>query len=1139
MLLAAVVRAASVIPSVPSGGTISAEQLEAAVQAVEASADLDDETRATVIDYLRDAQAQLQNRLASEAAAAVMAGALDTAPQETRNLLQSLDQESAEAPTPADLGVDNDTPLDELQQRLVRESAELAAADAALVDLENRIDTEEDRPAQIRDRIVELRNTRTELTAAQDAPAPSGEAETLTDARRLVTELKISAAAAELDRLDKELLSHGVRLDLIRAQRDAAANSREALNQRVAVLQSIVNVARQSEAVAAQQAAEEVEIAAAGAHPVVREIAEANAALTRELPTVATDIETTTSALADITERVQQIERSMTLSRQRLEVGGVNQVIGRIFVEERRNLPGVGQYREEVRERRRTLADIGLAQVRIEEQRRDLSVVDTLVNQAMLEVATDVTDEQELADIRVQVRDLLVDRKDKLARAATSYTTYMGALGDLDVAQRRLLEAADEYKEFLDQHLMWIPSASLFGLPALQALGPATAWLLSPTSWSDATLALVDSVRERPLFSLLGIALLAGVFLFRRPLARRHRGMNERVGHLSSDHIGLTVASLGITALYVLPLPLLLGAVGVALKYGPRQTEFIASVTMTMLTISPFLYNAFLFRALCADTGVARVHFGWQPENLAKIRRQFDRLIVVGVPMLVVGVMLLSSPIAAYRDSLGRLSFVAIMVIFALVIHPLADPRTGVAKAAYSKRTGSWVSRLKWLWYALAVGSPLVLALLAVAGYLYTGAILTGRLIDTIWLVLGMIVVNLVVLRWLSLARRKIALQRALEERAARKKATEEADEAAATDSEAGVAERRPLDLDAVDHQTRRLLQSGLFVVAVLAGWAIWSEILPALGIFEQVSLWSKTVTVEGVQTIAPVTLADLLLAFVLIAVTAIAARNLPGLMEIAVLQHLELPPGGRYTINTVIRYVVVTIGAIIVLNTIGWNWSQIQWLVAALTVGLGFGLQEVVANFVSGMIILFERPVRVGDTVTVGQVTGTVSRVRIRATTITDWDRKEIIVPNKSFITEQVINWTLSDPITRVVVPVGISYGSDVELATRVMSETLHNMPLVLEEPAPMVYFLGFGESSLDFKLYVYSRQLADRLPLMHTVHESILKALRENGIEIPFPQRDLHVKTVDESLSGIGRQARQDEPDVIPPPISGVPSG
>ena len=117
--------------------------------------------------------------------------------------------------------------------------------------------------------------------------------------------------------------------------------------------------------------------------------------------------------------------------------------------------------------------------------------------------------------------------------------------------------------------------------------------------------------------------------------------------------------------------------------------------------------------------------------------------------------------------------------------------------------------------------------------------------------------------------------------------------------------------------------------------------------------------------------------------------------------------------------------------------------------------------------------------------------------------------MPNKSFITEQVVNWTLADPITRVVVEVGISYASDVERAHKVMQETLNSLPLVLDDPEPKVYFLGFGDSSLNFRLHAFSKQLSDRLPLMHAIHEAILKALRENNIEIPFPQRDLHIKS------------------------------
>jgi potassium efflux system protein len=453
------------------------------------------------------------------------------------------------------------------------------------------------------------------------------------------------------------------------------------------------------------------------------------------------------------------------------------------------------------------------------------------------------------------------------------------------------------------------------------------------------------------------------------------------------------------------------------------------------------------------------------------------------------------------------------MIIFSGVGHAFLHPRRGVVASFYSTQESTWIGRLRWLWYALGAGGPLLLALGSLLGYLYTAATLTGHLVDTFWLALILVVINLVVMRWLALEKRKIAWQMALKEQEAqRATADEQADSAGV---QAPVIESKPLDLDAVDQQTTRLVHAGLFFVGALATWGIWSEVVPALGVLDQVSLWSQTTTIDGQEKIVPVTLADLLLAVFVAGVTAVASANLPGLMEIAVLQRMTLQPGSRYAINTLLRYVVVTVGVVAVLNIVGWKWSQIQWLVAALSVGLGFGLQEIVANFVSGLVILFERPVRVGDTVTVGELTGTVSRVRIRATTITDWDRKEIIVPNKSFITEQVINWTLSDPITRIVIPVGISYGSDVELAHRVMQETLYSMPLVLDEPPPKVYFVGFGDSSLNFNLYVHSRELSDRLPMMHAVHEEILGALRKNGIEIPFPQRDLHLRSVDERIT------------------------
>ena len=647
------------------------------------------------------------------------------------------------------------------------------------------------------------------------------------------------------------------------------------------------------------------------------------------------------------------------------------------------------------------------------------------------------------------------------------------------------------------------------------------AWALSPPSWIEAFQAALATVRDNLVIAILALLVLSAVALSRRPLAAKYRDINSRIGRVHSDNIGLTLAALGIAALRVLPLPLALAFASWPLRGGVEQTEFSAALSVAFAAIAPFLYNTLLFRLLSAQNGILQVHFGWGAGRLPQIRRQLDRIIVIGIPVIFIASMTYNSPIPGYRESLGRVAFVVVMFLLSGFARPLLHPLKGVAASYYARYTTGWTYKLRWFWYWFVAGAPLALALTSLVGYLYTAATLTRQLIDTFWLLLAIGIVSLVIRRWLALTRHRIAVQQELER-------LEQEAEASGEDKAEGelpVIESKPLDLDAIDQQTRRLVNAILVFVGVLLGWGIWSDFLPALGILEQVSLWSQTVTVDGQELNVPVTLADLLLALVVVAVTTVAAKNLPGLMEITVLQRMTLQHGSRYAINTLVRYVVVMVGVVAVLNIIGWDWSRIQWLVAALSVGLGFGLQEIVANFVSGLVILFERPIRVGDTVTVGQLTGKVSRVRIRATTITDWDRKEILVPNKAFITEQVINWTLSDPITRIVIPVGVSYGSDVNLAHRVMEETLRGLPLVLDEPEPKVWFLGFGDSSLDFKLYVYSRELEDRLPLTHAVHESILAALREHGIEIPFPQRDLHVRSVSPDARGLGSDDKADE--------------
>jgi potassium efflux system protein len=234
-------------------------------------------------------------------------------------------------------------------------------------------------------------------------------------------------------------------------------------------------------------------------------------------------------------------------------------------------------------------------------------------------------------------------------------------------------------------------------------------------------------------------------------------------------------------------------------------------------------------------------------------------------------------------------------------------------------------------------------------------------------------------------------------------------------------------------------------------------------------------------------------------------------LLELTLLERIPIDNGGRQAVAILVRYAATLAGLLIACHTIRISWSNVQWLAAAMTVGLGFGLQEIFANLVSGLIILFERPVRVGDLVTVGDVTGNVTRMQMRATTITDFDRRELIVPNRTFITDNVINWTLSDPISRVVLPVGVAYGTDVQKTQSILLRIARRSVFVLQEPPPTTLFKGFGDSTLNLELRVFIPKRELYLDVVNELNNAIVREFARFKIEIAFPQRDLHIRSVE----------------------------
>jgi len=654
----------------------------------------------------------------------------------------------------------------------------------------------------------------------------------------------------------------------------------------------------------------------------------------------------------------------------------------------------------------------------------------------------------------------------------------------------------------------------------IQRLGAASAWLLYPPSWIQLMTGLGNDLRNNPLAIIAPLLVIVILLAFQRRLKEKLSSLGRYVTKLSKAKFTDTLLAGIVTLLMAIPLPLLIYLIAWRLSLLTTDTVFASAVSSGLYAVAYLFFVGSMLRRLCRKEGLGEAHFRWKIDNLVLIRKQLNWYLPLTLPLVFVITATLNQPTQAYHDSLGRIAFFILMTITTLLIFRLMHPRKGLLSLSIEKNPESWSNRLSGIWFPALLLTPLSLAGAAALGYMYTVVQLQLYIISTIWLLFAIIVAKGFFIRWLNIAQRKLALEQY------RKKVTAQAESAvivekphATETAELPIAAEPEIDVDAISTQTMKLLDSAFWFAIVVGIALIWAEVLPAFNMLNEVVIWGEVVTssqgVVDVAAQAPTTLADLLLAFVILMMTFFVSRNIPGLLEIAILQRLPFTPSGRYAITSIVRYILVIIGLAMTFSAMGIGWSKVQWLAAAITLGLGFGLQEIFANFVSGLIILFERPIRVGDSVTVGNISGKVSRIQMRATTITDWDRKELIIPNKEFVTGQVINWSLTDTILRILIPVGIAYGSDTNLAYNILLSVAKDHPEVLKEPESNVRFAAFGDSTLNFELRVFVPHPDILLETRHDLLMEIDRRFREAKIEIAFPQRDIHIRDIEKVTS------------------------
>jgi len=508
--------------------------------------------------------------------------------------------------------------------------------------------------------------------------------------------------------------------------------------------------------------------------------------------------------------------------------------------------------------------------------------------------------------------------------------------------------------------------------------------------------------------------------------------------------------------------------------------------------VLPLFFAGALSRAMVSK-GLARKRLGWSTTLCRALRATLVVILYIVLPLRLTYVALETYQDGMWHDSLGRAVFMLALVAFSVGLY-WTQRRLRKWLAEIEEET-PWYQPFRSLLLYMMPAAPIALAVMAALGYYFTAEELSRRAIATVLSMVSIALAGGLSSRLLLIAQFGIKLREL-------------------TRNEDGqISSEESIDIGEITGQLNQLIRVTALVGVVLVGWQIWGAVLPAIDYLTKVELWDGIPSeVGGIKPV--ISLRELLMAIGCVVLTFVLSTNLPGLLQVTLLDRMRLDRGGRYAVAFVVRYLVLVSGIFLACQLVGFSWNRVQWLAAGLTVGLGFGLQEIFANLVSGIIILIERPVRVGDVVTVSGTTGTVTEMALRATTILDHDYRELIVPNKKFITEDVMNWTLSDHKSRLVIKVGVAYGSDTTLVQDTLMKVATRHPLVVRDPEPRAAFCGFGGSTLDFELRVVIPTRDMFFKMTHELHMAIDEAFRQKGIEIAFPQQDISIKNLKDLL-------------------------
>ncbi|QXI43638.1 mechanosensitive channel MscK [Pseudomonas wayambapalatensis] len=1017
------------------------------------------------------------------------------APQETRDSQRELAKLKDTKVTPvaqryASLSVP------QLEQMLSERSTQQGELQKALSEANSLIINSQTRPERAQAEISNNQTRAQQINNALKSGKDNGKAISVDQRNQLNAELASLNALTLLRR--QELAGNSLLQDLGNARHDLLIERATRLEQEIQDLQTLINEKRlaQSQQTVTQQS---IEAQKAGGSTLLANESAANLKLSDYLLR-------STDRLNELTQQNLQTKQQLdTLTQadqaldEQINVLKGSLLLSKILYKQKQALPHLKVDRDLADQ----IADIRLYQFEVNQQREQMSSPVSYVDKLLsTQPEQDVTPQ-----LRKALLEVAITRSDLLERLNRELSALLNESITLQLNQKQLLGTAQNLRTTLDEQMFWIPSNKPLDWDWLRYVPERFADQVASLPWGSGIKELADGLSQRPLL-FLPLLLVIGALLWRRKYLYQRLGkVHQDIGHFRRDSQWHTPQAILINILLAMPVSLGLALCSYALQIDARgQNANLGAALWQLAQAWLVFYTA--YRVL-APGGVAEVHFRWHKPQVEFLRGWVRRLGTVVLALVGVVAVAEHQPSALADDVLGIGVVLACYALMAwLLSRLLLSSPAHRDTSLFRKAVGVAFTAL-----------PIALFVAVCFGYYYTALKLTDRLIYTLYLLLFWLVIEAAFVRGLSVAARRLAYQRALSKRAAAKEGL---------DGEV-IVEEPTLDIEQVNQQSLRLIRLALLGGFIGGLYWVWSDLITVFSYLNNVTLYEYASGTGATASMVPISLGDLLGALVIAGITIALASNLPGLLEVLVLSRLSLAQGSAYAITTLLSYVIVGVGIVSTLATLGVSWDKLQWLVAALSLGLGFGMQEIFANFISGIMILFERPVRIGDTITIGNLSGTVSKIRIRATTITDFDRKDIIVPNKTFITGQLINWSLTDTVTRVTLKLGIDYGSDLDLVRDLLLKGAHENPRVLKDPEPIVYFLQFGESSLDHELRMHVRDLGDRNPTLDEINRYINREFKAHDIKISV--RQVEVFLMDTKGGKQQMIPLESKPDSTPP--------